>query len=150
VNSPSRRHGPEAPVVEGETELYVYYRAPASARHTVRASLLPALAGLMCERPGLSCRVLLRAAVPTAATGTPTIEPAAAVQAIDHEPVDTWMEIHQRAGGLSAADIARLSAALADLPAGRHGTRHDEFFRAEPAQPGAAAAASAPGARSAR
>jgi hypothetical protein len=119
-------------------ELYVYYRAPADRRAAVQASMHTALAVLMRTRPGLLCRLLLRCdepvepAVVAAVQGGARAEAdasAAAVPGMD----DTWMEIHQRGGGLQPGDIASIRSTLTDLPTTRLGPRHLEWFAALPA-----------------
>jgi hypothetical protein len=99
-------------------ELYVYYRAAASGSAAAQLALQQAFATLMQDRTGLNCRLLRRVDPPSAVT-----------PADDTDSPVTWMEIHRRrSGGLSQADIAAIQAALADLPAGRIGPRHAEWF----------------------
>jgi hypothetical protein len=119
-------------------ELYVYYRAPAEHRAAVQASMHTALAVLMRTRPGLHCRLLLRCIEPVGPVVVAAVQGGARAEADAGAAAgpgmdDTWMEIHQRAGGLHPGDIAGIRATLSELPTTRLGPRHLEWFAALPA-----------------
>lgn len=89
-------------------ELYVYYRVPAEHAAAAAHEVLTAQQGLLRQLPTLEAHLLRKAD-----------DVAGSV---------TWMEIYRRPEGLDASLLARLATALADVPSGRTGPRHEERF----------------------
>lgn len=105
--------GDEGATVAGPPgELYVYYRLPQAATAAAQAELAAAFASLRQSFPTISSRCLQR------------LE--------KRDEILTWMEIHQRPGGLDAASIDQICAMLAPWPSARQGPRHVELFATLP------------------
>lgn len=90
-------------------ELYVYYRVPQTATASAQAEVSALQQRLAHALPGLQARLLQRSDGPPAADAT-------------------WMETYCHPDGLSAAALAHIVAATADLPTARAGERHLERF----------------------
>lgn len=90
-------------------ELYVYYRVPAEHAPTARAQVRHAQAALAGLWPTLTCRLLER------------------FDEGDATAV-TWMETYAAEGGLGEPARQRVLDTMKDLPSGRIGERHVEWF----------------------
>ncbi|MFM2120006.1 MAG: hypothetical protein RL722_1474 [Pseudomonadota bacterium] len=114
--------------------LYVYYRVPARQAEAARAALQAGLDRLAAAAPGLHSRLLQRCPPPSLRPGPPPGAPPGAPPALPDDGAAelTWMEIHERPAspqaGLDHRDRQLIATLLADLPPGRIGPRHEEWF----------------------